>query len=128
LTYFQDFCLFKGQTITSSHKLAEMMAHKAKMMKEVFYKALREDYVNNTLKDQHQAFQQILIHDLDEETFADIYAQTITYGLFAARLHDPTLESFTRQEASELIPKSSQMDCGRSGGYLSSHGSDCCYV
>jgi len=105
-TYIQDFCAFRGQTINSSLKLAEMMAHKAKMMKEVFYKALLEEDENNTLKDQHLAFKQILIHDLDEETFADIYAQTITYGLFAARLHDPTLESFTRQEASELIPKS----------------------
>lgn len=105
-TYIQDFCAFKGQTITSSLKLAEMMAHKARMMKDVFFKALLEDYENNTLKDQYLAFKQILIHDLEQQTFADIYAQTITYGLFAARLHDPTLETFTRQEASELIPKS----------------------
>jgi hypothetical protein len=104
--YIQDFCAFKGQTITSSLKLAEMMAHKARMMKDVFYKALLEDYENNTLKDQYLAFKKILIHDLEQQTFADIYAQTITYGLFAARLHDPTLETFTRQEASELIPKS----------------------
>jgi len=39
-------------------------------------------------------------------SFADIYAQTLAYGMFAARLHDPTLEDFSRQEAAELIPKS----------------------
>ena len=38
--------------------------------------------------------------------FADIYAETITYGMFAARLNDPTLDSFSRREALELLPKS----------------------
>ncbi|MCE5223892.1 N-6 DNA methylase, partial [bacterium] len=106
LTYIQNFCQFEGQTITSTVKLAEMMAKKAKMMKEVFFNAVLEEDEHNTLKDQFLAFKQILMHDLDEKTFADIYAQTITYGLFAARLHDPTLQTFSRQEASELIPKS----------------------
>jgi hypothetical protein len=35
-----------------------------------------------------------------------VYAQTIAYGMFFARLHDPTLPTFSRQEAAELIPKS----------------------
>jgi len=34
------------------------------------------------------------------------YCFTNPYGMFAARLHDTTLEDFTRQEAAELIPKS----------------------
>lgn len=37
--------------------------------------------------------------------FADIYAQTIAYGMFAARLHDDTPEDFSREEAAKLIPK-----------------------
>jgi predicted helicase len=52
------------------------------------------------------AFKQILIHDITPKGFADVYAQTISYGMFAARLHDPTLPTFSRQEAAELIPKS----------------------
>lgn len=36
--------------------------------------------------------------------FADIYAQTIVYGMFAARLNDKTPDTFSRQEAAELIP------------------------
>jgi len=48
----------------------------------------------------------MLIHDLTEAQFADMYAQTIAYGLFAARLYDPTLPTFSRQEAEKLIPKS----------------------
>jgi predicted helicase len=105
-THIQDFCNFKGQTIKSAEKLAKMMAQKARMMEEILYNAVQEDDVDNTLHDQLQAFRNILIHDLDEKTFADIYAQTIAYGLFAARLHDETLEDFSRQEARELIPKS----------------------
>jgi predicted helicase len=52
------------------------------------------------------AFKQILIHDITPKSFADVYAQTIAYGMFAARLHDPTLPTFSRQEAAELIPRS----------------------
>ena len=52
------------------------------------------------------AFKDILIHDITPKGFADVYAQTIAYGLFAARLYDPTLNNFSRQEAAELIPKS----------------------
>jgi predicted helicase len=105
-THIKDFCDFKGQTIKSAEKLAKMMAQKARMMEEVLYRAVSEDDENNSLKEQLKAFRQILIHDLDEKTFADIYAQTIAYGLFAARLHDKTLETFSRQEARELIPRS----------------------
>lgn len=53
-----------------------------------------------------KAFKEVLIHDIKPSEFADIYAQTIAYGMFAARLHDHTLKDFSRQEAAELIPKS----------------------
>jgi len=106
-THITDFCGFIGQTIKSGEKLAKMMAQKSRMMEEVIYKAvIDEDDSENTLKDQLQAFREVLIHDLTEKTFADIYSQTIAYGLFAARLHDETLEDFSRQEARELIPRS----------------------
>jgi hypothetical protein len=52
------------------------------------------------------AFKSILIHDINPKQFADVYAQTIAYGMFAARLHDETLETFSRLEAAELIPQS----------------------
>jgi predicted helicase len=105
----KDFCQYKGQTIKSSKKLAEMMAAKAKLLSAVIEKALTSDEKHSedsTLKDQMIAFKEILIHDITPKGFADVYAQTIAYGMFAARLHDPCLENFSRQEASELIPKS----------------------
>jgi hypothetical protein len=52
-----------------------------------------------------EAFKQVINKDLDEEKFSDLYAQTIVYGLFAARIHDESPETFTRDEARKLIPK-----------------------
>jgi predicted helicase len=107
-SHINDFALPTGQTIKSASKLAGMMAVKARMLADVIGSALASDEeheANSTLKDQLQAFKDILIHDIKPNEFADIYAQTIAYGMFAARLHDPTLPTFSRQEAAELIPK-----------------------
>ncbi len=105
----KDFCVHIGQNIKSPKKLAEMMAGKARLLSDVIGKALisdEENHQNSTLREQKQAFKEILIHDITPKGFADVYAQTIAYGMFAARLHDPTLQTFSRQEAAELIPKS----------------------
>ncbi|MDA3844284.1 MAG: N-6 DNA methylase, partial [Candidatus Kapabacteria bacterium] len=105
----KEFCVQVSQTITSSLKLAEMMADKAKLLAQVIELALTSDVENeedSTLKEQMVAFREILIHDIKPKEFADIYAQTIAYGMFAARLHDRTLDNFSRQEAASLIPKS----------------------
>ncbi|MBN9351429.1 MAG: N-6 DNA methylase [Chitinophagaceae bacterium] len=105
----RDFCVHIGQTIKSPKKLAEMMAGKARLLSDIIEKSLtsdEENQENSTLKEQMLAFSEILIHDITPQGFADVYAQTIAYGMFAARLHDPTLSNFNRQEAAELIPKS----------------------
>ena len=105
----KDFCTHIGQNIKSPKKLAEMMAGKARLLSDVIGNALTSDETHNedsTLKEQMLAFKNILIHDITPKGFADVYAQTIAYGMFAARLHDPTLDTFSRQEAAELIPKS----------------------
>ncbi|HEY5327970.1 MAG TPA: type ISP restriction/modification enzyme, partial [Mucilaginibacter sp.] len=104
----KSFCTHVGQTIKSASKLSVMMADKAKLLAEVIESALNSDVENeedSSLKEQMHAFKDILIHDITPKEFADIYAQTIAYGMFAARLHDTTLDTFTRQEAAELIPK-----------------------
>src|SRR5690554_6020899 len=105
----KDFCIHAGQTIKSPKKLAEMMAGKARLLSDIIGKALSSDEANqedSTLKDQMLAFKEILIHDITPQGFADVYAQIIAYGMFAARLHDTSLDTFSRQEAAELIPKS----------------------
>ena len=102
-----DFAKARLQTITSAKALAEMMAGKAVLIKTVLANSLVADQDKRTeLYGQYQAFKTQLIHDLTTENFADIYAETIAYGMFAARLHDQTPEDFSRQEALELLPKS----------------------
>lgn len=103
----KEFASQRLQTITSSERLAEIMAGKTVLIKDVLFKALQEDKdLQTELANQYEAFQDYLIHDITCEDFADIYAETIAYGMFAARLHDNTLEDFGRQEALELLPKS----------------------
>ena len=109
------FWSYQGQTITSANNLAKYMAAKTRMLAGVIKNALGQvneslglsnevNEMDDELISQLNAFKERLIHDLDPATFADIYAQTIAYGLFSARLHDTTLDTFTRHEAAELIP------------------------
>ncbi len=105
----KDFGQEVSQTIKNSEKLAEMMANKALLMADVIHNALDEDDLtekNTELVQQRTAFKDMLIHDIDNQLFADLYSQTIAYGLFVARYHDPTLPTFDRIEAANLIPKS----------------------
>ena len=96
------------QRITSASRLAKLMAGKARLLENIIEQAMNDDtesYANKNLHGQYQAFKDVLIQELKVEDFADIYAQTIAYGMFAARLHDDTPEDFSREEAAKLIPK-----------------------
>lgn len=98
------------QRITSPSRLAKVMAGKARLLANVIEQALENDKEQTSeLVIQMNVFREYLIHDLNEKTFADIYAQTIAYGLFSARLNDKTPEDFSRNEANELIPKSNPL-------------------
>ena len=98
------------QRITTPARLAKVMAGKARLLASVIEQALKNDKEQTSeLATQMNVFREYLIHDLNEKTFADIYAQTIAYGLFSARLNDSTPEDFSRNEANELIPKSNPL-------------------
>ena len=86
-----------------------MMEGKARLMADIIEKSLNDDDENGNLsniKRQMLSFQKMLISDIDNKSFSDLYSQTIAYGMFAARYHDPTLQNFTREEAVKLIPRS----------------------
>lgn len=96
------------QRVTSASQLSRIMAGKARLLAKILENALNdehESYDNTTIRGQYEAFKSILIQDLKKSDFADIYAQTIAYGMFAARLHDDTPDDFSREEAARLIPK-----------------------
>lgn len=94
-------------SIKSAKKLAELMAAKAAIIKDEIGIALLDDpELRSTLASQFKGFKANLLPNLTTNEFADIYAETITYGMFAARLNDDTLETFSRGEALDLLPKS----------------------
>ena len=96
------------QSITTASRLAKLMAGKARLLENIIEQAMNDEtdsYANENIRGQYQAFKDVLIQELKPSDFADIYAQTIAYGMFAARLHDETPEDFSREEAARLIPK-----------------------
>lgn len=105
----KDFASQTPISINTAKQLAEMMAGKAVIIKDIMGNALvadKEAGEATDLSGQYEGFKLALIHDITIADFADIYAETIAYGLFAARLHDSSLDSFNRAEALELLPKS----------------------
>ena len=130
-TLFKNFTEQTPITIKSPTRLAEMMAGRARLMADIIEKSLNEDDASNkesetqdfsNLKKQMLSFQRMLIHDLDNKSFSDLYSQTIAYGLFTARYHDPSKETFSREEALTLIPRSNpflgQLFIGLTGNQL----------
>jgi len=106
------FTGYEGQGIQTSVQLSKEMATKARLMANIIEKALDEDAADSrdvtrnvsTISGQLKGFREVLIHDITHKEFADIYAQTIAYGMFAAKLNDETNDTFTRSKAAQLIP------------------------
>ena len=95
------------QTITSPTQLAQLMAAKARILQVAAQKFLSSGNAKgSTLWELMEGFKRVLMPGTNADEFSDIYAQTLTYGMFAARLHDDTPEDFSREEAARLIPKS----------------------
>lgn len=101
-----------AKSITKAKDLAEIMASKARLLRFITLSTMRSltygefSYSDKNLEMLFNQFKETLISDLNHERFADMYAQTIVYGLFAARLNDSTPDDFSRSEALNLIPKS----------------------
>lgn len=108
ISLLKDFSITRKQTIKSASELSKRMANLARYARSVFLTALESDEKQTSLHEQFGEFKKELIHDLTYEHFSDLYAQTIAYGFFAARYNDSSLDTFSREEAVFLIPKSNQ--------------------
>ena len=108
-TLLRNFCDFTGTTIRDADELAELLAVKARVLSHALQNALTDtdtDYQNRSLQGHLEAFQHVLIPDIDIPTFSDVYAQTLAYGMFVARIHHKNSKVFSRVVAVESIPKS----------------------
>lgn len=91
--------------ITRPKELAERMAHIARLIRDTIEKALSDEGEIGTLHQQMEGFRKTLLHELTGTQFADMYAQTICYGLFAARCNTDEGQNFTRMHAAYDLPK-----------------------
>jgi len=119
----RGFLEHEPEKVTSAKELAVRMGHMAQMLRDVTKRTFGQEREEGTLHSQFEAFREVLIHDLTPEQFANMYAQTICYGLFTARCHieDMTIfgpdkfaafhgmngkpQEFTRKDAAYLLPK-----------------------
>ena len=100
-----SFLDHKAERVGTPQELAKRMARLAHMIRDLIIEAFRQEAESGSLHNQLAAFRDNLIPDLSVEYFADMYAQTIAYGLFAARCSAPDNKDFTRQNAAYLLPK-----------------------
>ena len=87
-------------SINNPGDLAKRMAAKARLLRDGVKHILAQEGLSGPLHDLLKAYRDILISTLSASDFADLQAQTATYGLFAARCrHESGSGSFTRQSA-----------------------------
>ena len=91
------------ESITNGKRLAEIMGGKARRIRDNI-KVIFEEGRDSEINKIYDMMKRLLVTDLTEDKFADMYAQTLVYGLFAARYNDDTPNNFTRAEARDLIP------------------------
>lgn len=93
------------EKVVTPKELAERMAKQAHLIRNLIINTFQAEPEAGNLHTQLQAFQNNLMPDLSPEDFADMYAQTIAYGLFAARCTSNNGTAFTRLDAAQNLPK-----------------------
>lgn len=103
----EGFLNYSGAAINSPEDLAKQMARLTKSIRLATESALQIENESGELHQLKRGFNEILLPDLDDAAFADMYAQTISYGLFAARVghaQNPGNQVFDRRTAGTYIP------------------------
>lgn len=103
-TLLQGFFASDIPVISGPRELAERMAALARLIRSIIANTFTEEGEQGSLHEQLDGFRKVLMHDLDAGQFADMYAQTICYGLFAARCNH-TGAGFNRANAAYDLPK-----------------------
>jgi len=98
----ENFFSFSTPEIQKSSDLSVELAKKTRFLEHILQEELSRD--NEEVTRFYKAFQEELIETLTKERFADLYAQTITYGLFASRMK--VQKEFKRETAWKSIPES----------------------
>ena len=90
--------------ISSPEVLARYLARRTRELQTQIATTLTNE--DSNIHAMFSAFKETLISTLTPDDFADMYAQTLAYGLFAARCTLPNATNFSRYTAAEALPKS----------------------
>jgi hypothetical protein len=98
------FELRHGEVINTSKDLALRLAILAGSIRAKANELLAAETEKGSMRNMLDAFRKILIHDLDEDGFADMFAQTISYGLLAAHISRPS-GGLVPDNLVDMVPK-----------------------
>ena len=100
----EQFFGFKLPRSFTAESLAVELAKRTRFLRDevISQELVESEQQRGELYGYYQAFQKYLIPNLTPEQFADLYSQTITYGLFAARKRANS--EFNRKMAFDYIP------------------------
>jgi hypothetical protein len=104
--FIAAFLNHRADTVRSPTQLALKLAAQTRLLKLNVLDILKQEQGDGELSSEKAAFEATLLPNLTNDEFADMFAQTIAYGMFTARRFDTTPDTFSRQEAAGLIPKS----------------------
>jgi predicted helicase len=90
------------ETIRTSKDMSVSLAALARQIRKRANELLSAEADSGSMRQLHKAFRENLIKDLSEDDFADMFAQTISYGLLAARISRP--EGLVVDNLSDMIP------------------------
>ena len=90
--------------IATPEALAKHLARRTRELQTQIATALTDE--NSGIYRMFSAFKKLLLTTLTPDDFADMYAQTLAYGLFAARCTLPNGTNFSRHTAYAALPPS----------------------
>ena len=99
-----EFFLLQGPaSVGDAEDLAKRMARITHMIRDIVEEGFRQNHISQSVSDLYAATRKALVPDLAQDTFADMFAQTLAYGLFAARINHES-GRFRWQDAVYSIP------------------------
>ncbi len=114
----QAFTAAHRETISTSQALASHMAGLASAIRLLVLQTMEAEQAGGPFHRLFDEFKRVLIHDLEADDFADMYAQTVTYGLFTARampftsMHGTTPDlEFDLEHVADFIPPTNPFLC-----------------
>ena len=104
---FDAFLAAKSPTIATPKDLAGRMANVAKVIRDAIEKAFSLEGEAGTLHGEYESFRATILSKITPAQFADMYAQTVCYGMFSARVNvsEAKADTFTREHAAYDLPK-----------------------